>query len=125
MDFGELCGEVGLETQGGDSDPNGIAAPCPAAVGIQITSQFYGIHFSQSTSKLCMFYHIGIVVFFKRQWSVMGAVKWPMENYVGNLDLIGVFHNRWTSRLSKVGTVHAMDIRGFGNPGLDREIGSG
>lgn|GEM_PF-5583169 len=48
-----------------------------------------------------------------------------MENYVGNLDPIRVFHNRWTSRLPIVGTVCAIDIRGFGNPGLDREIGSG
>ena len=48
-----------------------------------------------------------------------------MENYLGNLDPIRVFHNRWTSRLPIVGTVCAIDTRGFGNPGLDREIGSG
>ena len=48
-----------------------------------------------------------------------------MENSVGNRDLIRVFHNRWTSPLRIVGTVCAIDIRGFGNPGLDREIGSG
>jgi hypothetical protein len=41
-----------------------------------------------------------------------------MENSVGNPDLTGVFHNRHTSSLRKVGTARALVSGSFGNPGL-------
>ena len=48
----------------------------------------------------------------------------PVENSMGNLDPTGVFHNRCTSPQRKVGTGCAIGSGGFGNPGLNREIGS-
>ena len=41
-----------------------------------------------------------------------------MENSVGNVDPIRVFHNQQTSSLRKVGTPHAIESGSFGNPGL-------
>ncbi len=49
----------------------------------------------------------------------------PVDNSMGSSDPTRVFHNRWTSPQRKVGTGHAIDRCGFGNPGLHREIGAG
>ena len=47
----------------------------------------------------------------------------PMENSMGNTLPVRVFHNRWTSPQCKVGTGCAIPPGGFGNPGLNRELG--
>ena len=62
---------------------------------------------------------------FQANTQAQGSIVTPMENCMGNLDPIRLFHNRWTSPLPIVGTDHAIKPGGFGNPGLDREIGSG
>ena len=53
----------------------------------------------------------------------MDTIQRPIDNYVGNVDLKLVFHNRCTSLLRKVGTGCAIECGGFGNPRLHREIG--